>query len=32
MNLDFSKINHKDGVDFILDSLRSALKTRAIYQ
>ena len=29
---DLAKINHKNGVDFILDTLRSALKTRAIYQ
>ena len=29
---DLKRINSKDGVDFILDTLRSALKTRAIYQ
>ena len=29
---DLQRINSKDGVDFILDTLRGALKTRAIYQ
>ncbi|CAK9060272.1 Copia protein (Gag-int-pol protein) [Cleaved into: Copia VLP protein [Durusdinium trenchii] len=28
---DLSLINHKDGIDFILDSLRTPLMTRAIY-
>jgi len=31
-NADLKKINAKDGIEFILSTLRSALKTRAIYQ
>ena len=31
-NADLQKINHKKGIEFILETLRNALKTRAIYQ
>ena len=31
-NADLAKINHKNGIEFILSTLRTALKTRAIYQ
>ena len=31
-NADLKKINAKDGIEFILSTLLSALKTRAIYQ
>eukprot|EP00439_Symbiodinium_sp_Y106_P030767 s3065_g3.t1 len=31
-NADLKKINAKEGIEFILSTLRSALKTRAIYQ
>lgn len=31
-NADVTKINDKDGIEFILGTLRAALKTRAIYQ
>eukprot|EP00439_Symbiodinium_sp_Y106_P082849 s616_g22.t1 len=31
-NADLQKINHKKGIEFILETLRNALKTRTIYQ